>query len=89
MDSARVIQLNTEYAALELVERVLESLENNEPSIALFLDLSKAFDSLDHSISIEKLRHYGFSNQALELIKNYLRNRIQYVEFNGVKLDKK
>ena len=44
---------------------------------------------MDHSISIEKLRHYGFSNQALELIKNYLRNKIQYVEFNGVKSDKK
>ena len=79
---------STEHAALELAERVLDSFKHNEPSVGLFLDLSKAFDSLHHQILINKLKHYGLSNQALKLFQNYLSDRVQYVEFNGSVSDK-
>ena len=47
------------------------------------MDLSKAFDTLDHSIMLNKLRHYGIRGVALEWFKNYLQNRVQYVSINN------
>ena len=49
------------------------------------MDLSKAFDTLDHSILINKLKYYGIQGCALDLIKNYLSNRQQGVEINNIK----
>ena len=49
----------------------------------IYVDLSKAFDTLDHTILIEKLRHYGIRDTELQLIKNYLSNRYQLTEVNG------
>ena len=46
---------------------------------AAFLDLSKAFDSIDHSLSLEKLKHLGFSSSAILFIKSYISDRHQRV----------
>ena len=56
-------------------------MDNKEIPINIYLDLSKAFDALDHSILIDKLEFYGVEGVALDLFKNYLTNRKQYVEF--------
>ena len=53
--------------------------KKNETKIGIFSDLSKAFDTLDHSIFLHKLEHYGFLGIVLEWFKNYLSNRTQYV----------
>ena len=45
---------STEYAALEIVDRITTHLDNNQLPISIFLDLSKAFDTLDHIITITK-----------------------------------
>ena len=49
------------------------------------MDIKKAFDSIDHQILIEKLNHYGIRGVANELIKSYVSDRLQYVEFDNVK----
>ena len=69
---------STELAALELIDRIIQYLDKGETPISVFLDLSKAFDTLDHSILLSKLEYYGIRNNALKLFKNYLSNRKQY-----------
>ena len=51
--------------------------------LAVILDLSKAFDTLDHNIMIEKLRHYGIENKSLNWFVSYLEKRQQFVEFEN------
>jgi hypothetical protein len=72
---------STELAAIELSEKIQSAMDNNELAINIFLDLSKAFDTLDHETLLYKLKYYGFSENALVLMKSYLLNRKQFVEF--------
>ena len=76
---------STEYAALELIDHISNNLDNGKLSFSIFLDLSKAFDTLDHTFLTQKLKHYGIKSCALKLLKKYLSNRKQYVELNNVK----
>ena len=73
-------QLN-ELAVLELVDRITQELDKGHTPINIFLDLSKAFDTLDHNILLPKLSYYGIKNSALDLFKSYLSNGKQYVDF--------
>ena len=53
-------------------------------SISVFIEVSKAFYTLDHNIMLYKLEHYGVSGTTLNWFKSYLYNRNQYVDFDGV-----
>ena len=66
---------STKYAALELADRILQHLDNNKLPINFFLDLSKTFDTLDHTILLHKLQFYGIHGITLSIFKNYLSNR--------------
>ena len=57
---------STELACLELVDKVMHHLDRGETPICLFLDLSKAFDTLDHKILLKKLNYYGIQGVALK-----------------------
>ena len=67
---------STELALNELVDRI-------KIHIAICMDLSKAFDTIDHEILITKMEHYGIKNLESQWFKSYLSDRKQYVEFNN------
>ena len=60
---------STEFATLELIDRVNTDMDNNEISLNIYLDLSKAFATLDHNILLDKLQYYGIRNTPLDLFK--------------------
>jgi hypothetical protein len=76
---------STEFAAIELIDRISLKLEQNLTPLSIFIDLSKAFDCLNHEILLCKLQHYGLQTRALSLIRSYLSNRKQFVETNNFK----
>ena len=74
---------STVLASVDLFETVCESLKNRENTVAISLDLSKAFDSLDHNILLEKLPFYGIRGLPLQWFTSYLSNRSQIVSLNN------
>ena len=70
-------------AALNLVDYLTYKLDNGIIPINIYIDLSKAFVTLTHSILLDKLSHYGVNGVAKELLQSYLSNRHQVVDFNG------
>ena len=73
------------YMPLLLIqENVTKSFENGNSMCGLYLDLKKAFDTVDHEILLCKLEKYGFGDASLEIMKSYLSNRLQCVDYKGV-----
>ena len=76
---------STSLAIFNLTESVLKEMEKGNFCIGLFMDLSKAFDTIDHHILLNKLEYYGVRGIALQWFCSYLHQRKQYVMVNGVK----
>ena len=76
---------STSHALNYSIEKIYGHLEANEHVIGIFIDLSKAFDTIDHNQLMHKIENYGFRGKAFDLIKSYMTNRNQFVQF----LDKK
>ena len=77
-------QHSTELAALEFINRTITHMDNNQVPLSIFLDLSKAFDTIDHNILIHKLHFYGVRNNSLNLLTSYLNNRRQFTSIDNI-----
>ena len=78
---------STEYAAVNLIDHVSKQIESGNIPCSLYIDLSKAFDTLSFDILIYKLRYYGFSGIELKLLISYVKNRKQYVKYKTYESD--
>ena len=77
-------KLSTDFAITKLLDKVINSLSKKDHIIALFMDLSKAFDTIDHNILLHKLYNYGIRGIVWSWINSYLSNRQQYVSIDDV-----
>ena len=80
-------QHSTIHAVTEFMHHCTEALDTKKLTISVFLDLSKAFDTIDHNILLSKLEHYGIRGTPLAWFADYLMDRKQFVEFNNEKSD--
>ena len=74
---------STYMPLLSMQDMISAAIDNGQYSIGIFLDLAKAFDTIDHNILLKKLHIYGIRNTQLNWFKNYLENRMQLVSCNG------
>jgi len=80
-------QHSTSMAILQLVDQIATEIDHGNLTIGVFIDLSKAFDTINHNILIDKLSLYGIRGNCLNWIRSYLYNRRQYVYLNEVESD--
>ena len=73
---------NTQHSLLKMLESFKEALDKGNSVSAIFMDLSKAFDTLNHDLLIAKLEAYGFSVNSLSYIHSYLNKRLQKTNVN-------
>ena len=74
---------STDHAVIQLVDEILKSFDNNFFTLGVFIDLSKAFDTVDHQILIKKLEIYGIKNYNLSFFKSYLSEQKQGVSYDS------
>ena len=76
-------QHSTSHALNYSIDKIKQSIEKGDHVLGILIDLSKAFDTIDHKILINKLNHYGVRGNTLSLIESYLSNRKQCVSALG------
>ena len=74
---------STNHALISITERIREALDKNNFACGIFVDLQKAFDTVNHDILLKKLEHYGIRGISNDWFRSYLYNRKQVVSING------
>jgi len=72
---------------MNVIDQIYEQLDKGNVGIGIYLDLQKAFDTINHSILLRKMEHYGIRGVALKWFENYLQNRRQFVVANEIGSD--
>ena len=75
---------STTQALIEITDRIKHAIDNKDLTCGIFIDLTKAFDTVDHNILLKKMYHYGIRGCVNNLFKSYLTNRQQFVKINNV-----
>jgi retron-type reverse transcriptase len=75
-------KMSTEHNLLQVTNFIGEALNNGEWAVGIFLDLKKAFDTVQHDILLRKLERFGINGVSLAWFKSYLSNRLQCVDIN-------
>ena len=76
---------STYMAVIDFINDVSRAIDDGMNTVGIFMDLSKAFDTIDHDILLAKLHHYGFRGISQDWFRNYLSNRKQFVVYNSGK----
>ena len=66
-----------------MTEKIRDALDKGDLACGVFIDLQKAFDTLDHEILLDKLKNYGFRGLSNDWIRSYLTGRMQFVHVSG------
>lgn len=74
---------STSMAVMALVEDVAAAIDNKDFTVSVFIDLSKAFDTIDHKLLLKKMQKYCARGIAYDWLESYLSNREQYVHINN------
>ena len=74
---------STTRALLDITNRWYQNVDVGQLNGIVILDLKRAFDAVDHDILLQKLQIYGLNDLALNRLKSYLSDRIQYYQVNG------
>ena len=69
---------STSYALIDIVDKIKFALDKNDYALGLLLDITKAFDSINHVILITKLKNYGFRGRRSVFLRSYLSGRTQF-----------
>ena len=80
---------STNHALIEITEKIRAALDEHEFACGVFIDLQKAFDTVNHQILIDKLEYYGIRGVSKNWFKSYLAERRQYVSIEGFKSETK
>ena len=74
---------STNHALIEITETIRKALDDKKYACGIFIDLQKAFDTVNHSILVNKLEYYGIRGVGNNWFESYLSNRLQYVSIQG------
>lgn len=81
--------MGTRNCVLEMLDGIYKAMDEGEVATGVFLDLSKAFDLVEHSLLLKKLESYGLRGAINNILKSYLTDREQFVRVNGVDSNRK